>query len=197
MYRKVKRLFDVTLSLMLLPLVVLVSAAAGLLIILEDGFPIFYNAPRRGEKGSVFSMYKLRSMKNASPDLRNEDGSTFNGDNDPRVTSIGKKLRKYSIDELPQIFNVLKGDMSFVGPRPSLVSKPYEELNRWQKMRLEMQPGITGFNQAYFRNAVSAEKKIRNDCWYVKHACLRLDINILVVTFVNVFKQKNVFQSNK
>ena len=90
-----------------------------IMIKLEDKGPVFYNAPRLGKGMREFPMYKFRSMKVNAPDIRNEDGSTFNSDNDPRVTKIGNVLRKTSIDELPQLLNVLKGDMSFVGPRPS------------------------------------------------------------------------------
>ena len=99
----------------------------------EDKGPIFYNATRRGRNGKNFKMFKLRSMYVNSPDLKNPDGSTFNSDKDPRVTKIGRIMRKTSIDELPQILNVLLGHMSFIGPRPTLAITPYEELPESEK----------------------------------------------------------------
>lgn len=116
-YKFFKRLFDIIISLIALPFVLLVILIFGPIIYFTDKGPIFYNAPRLGKKGKVFKMYKLRSMKVNSPDLKNADGSTYNGKNDPRVTKIGKFLRKTSLDEFPQFFNVLKGDMSFIGER--------------------------------------------------------------------------------
>lgn len=98
----------------------LVILICGILIKIEDRGPIFYFGKRLGKNGRIFKMYKLRSMKVNAPDLRNSDGSTYNSDDDPRLTKMGKILRKTSLDELPQIINVLKGDMSFVGPRPDL-----------------------------------------------------------------------------
>lgn len=120
MYRYgIKRVFDIIGSLLLLPFLLIIMIPVAIIIKLEDKGPVFYNAPRLGKGMREFPMYKFRSMKVNAPDIRNEDGSTFNSDDDPRVTKIGNVLRKTSIDELPQLLNVLKGDMSFVGPRPS------------------------------------------------------------------------------
>ena len=116
MYQKyIKRILDIIFSAILFPFVVLIVCFFGILIVIDDGFPIFYNAERRGKNGRVFSMYKLRSMKKNSPDIRKKDGSTYNSENDPRLTKIGKFIRKYSIDEIPQIFNVLIGDSGIIG----------------------------------------------------------------------------------
>ena len=120
-----KRAIDILLSLIALPFVLLVVAIMAVFIYLEDRGPVFYNATRRGRNGKNFKMFKLRSMYVNSPDLKNADGSTFNSDKDPRVTKVGRFMRKTSVDELPQILNVLIGDMSFVGPRPTLAVTPY------------------------------------------------------------------------
>ena len=116
-YRFFKRLFDIVLSLIALPFVLLVILIFAPIIWLTDRGPVFYNAERLGYRGKVFKMYKLRSMKVGSPNLKNADGSTYNGENDPRVTGVGRFMRKTSVDEFPQFLNVLKGDMSFIGER--------------------------------------------------------------------------------
>ena len=125
MYKKFfKRAIDIVLSLIATPFVLLVTIIMAPFIYLEDRGPIFYNATRRGRNGKTFKMFKLRSMYLNAPDIKNADGSTFNSDNDPRVTKIGRIMRKTSVDELPQILNVLIGDMSFIGPRPTLAVRP-------------------------------------------------------------------------
>lgn len=192
-----KRCCDIIFSFILLPFVALVILIAGIFIVLDDGFPVLYLSERRGINGSTFNIFKLRSMKNNSPDLRTKDGSTFNSANDSRVTSVGKVIRKFSIDEIPQIINVFKGDMSFVGPRPSLVSKDYKDLNDSQKKRLRVRPGITGYAQAKYRNSISQDKKIQLDCWYADNVSLLLDLNIVINTFLSVIKLKNVYQSRE
>ena len=137
-------------------------------------------------------MFKFRSMKVNAPDIRNADGSTFNSEDDPRVTKIGKFLRKTSLDEVPQILNVLLGDMSLVGPRPNLPSVPYNSLPDIEKKRLNVRPGITGYNQAYFRNSVSSEVKFKNDVYYVENVSLIFDLRILIHTVISVFKHENI-----
>ncbi len=194
MYKTViKRGLDILLSLIALPFIVLLLVVMAPVIWLEDKGPVFYNAPRRGRNGKVFKMYKFRSMYVNVPDLRNADGSTYNGDADPRVTKVGRFMRKTSIDELPQLLNVLKGDMSFVGPRPSLTTLPYEQYNGLQKKRVTVRPGITGYSQAYFRNAISQEQKFQNDCYYVDHVSFLFDVKILWHTFLAVVKRENIY----
>ncbi|MTS89344.1 sugar transferase, partial [Proteus mirabilis] len=122
-----KRLFDLIIALFALPFVLLLILIMVPLIWLTDRGPTFYNAQRVGLNGKIFKMFKFRSMKVNAPDIRNTDGSTFNSSDDPRVTRIGRFIRKTSIDEIPQILNVLIGDMSFVGPRPVLPGIPYAE----------------------------------------------------------------------
>ena len=134
-------------------------------------------------------------MRVNAPDLRNADGSTYNGADDPRVTKIGKLMRKTSLDELPQLLNVLKGDMSIVGPRGFLTTKfkSLELLSEPERKRLTVRPGITGYSQAYFRNSISMEDKIKYDCYYVDHMSFWLDIKIIVQTAVSVVKHENIY----
>ena len=190
-----KRILDIFFSLLGLPFFGLVFLAAAPLIKLSDGGPVFYNAERLGYKGRVFKMYKFRSMRVNAPDIRNADGSTFNAEDDPRVTPIGRILRKTSLDETPQILNVLKGDMSFVGPRPVLTThyRGYGKLGAKRKKRLQVLPGITGYSQAYYRNSISQNEKIEQDCFYVEHLSLSLDIQIVLQTIRAVLRRENIF----
>ncbi len=194
-YRFFKRLLDIILSLFALPFVLLVVLIFAPVIYFTDKGPVFYNAPRLGRKGKVFKMYKLRSMKVNSPNLKNADGSTYNGENDPRVTKVGRFMRKTSIDELPQFLNVLKGDMSFIGPRAHLTTnyKGYDLLDEPHKKRLEVRPGITGYSQAYYRNAATSEQKMANDVYYVENISLWMDIKILFKTVYSVLKRENIY----
>lgn len=193
MYKRfVKRLIDVLVSLVGLPFFILIFLVFAPLIYFSDKGPVFYNAARLGYKGKIYKMYKFRSMKVNAPDLRNKDGSTFNSEDDPRVTNIGKFLRKSSIDEIPQLLNVLKGDMSLIGPRPNLPSVAYEELPEIERRRLGVRPGITGYNQAYYRNSVSSDEKFKNDVFYVDNISFGLDVKILLKTILTVIKRENI-----
>jgi lipopolysaccharide/colanic/teichoic acid biosynthesis glycosyltransferase len=164
----------------------------GPIIFLSDRGPIFYLSKRIGVNGKVFNMYKFRSMKVDSPDIRNSDKSTYNGTNDPRVTRVGRIIRKLSIDEIPQLINVLKGDMSFVGPRPNMATTHYEDLDEIRKIRLKVRPGITGYSQAYFRNSISAIDKYKNDVFYVNNLSFFLDVKIFFKTIISVVFAKNI-----
>lgn len=113
--RTIKRIIDFIISILALPFFVVLVIAVTPLILLEDGFPVFYNAKRIGRTGKLFKMYKFRSMKNNAPDIRLSDGSTYNGEDDPRVTKVGRFLRNTSIDEAPQLLNMLKGDSGIIG----------------------------------------------------------------------------------
>ena len=196
-YRFFKRLFDIILSLIALPFVLLLILIFAPIIYFTDKGPVFYNAPRLGKKGKVFKMYKFRSMYVNAPDIKNADGSTYNGDDDPRVTKIGRFMRKTSIDEFPQFLNVLKGDMSFIGPRAHLTKnyKGYDFLDEPHKKRLEVRPGITGYSQAYYRNSVTSDKKLEHDVYYVENISLWLDIKILFRTVFSVLKRENIYVS--
>ncbi|WP_339210615.1 sugar transferase [Aeribacillus sp. FSL K6-8210] len=199
MYRYgIKRLFDVIGALLALPLLLIIMIPVSIMIKLEDKGPVFYIAPRLGKDMKEFRMYKFRTMKVNAPDIRNEDGSTFNSDDDPRVTKVGKILRKTSIDEIPQIINVLKGDMSFVGPRPS----PLGNKDKYPKeyfRKFEVRPGITGYNQALLRNKSTMEQRVKNDLYYVENISFALDIKIIFMTLASVLKAKNInrYESNQ
>ena len=193
MYRKFgKRALDVLFALLALPLVGLAILVCAPVIFLTDRGPVFYNAPRRGKDGRVFRMFKLRTMRKNSPLLKNADGSAYSGDDDPRVTKVGRILRRLSIDELPQILNVLIGDMSFIGPRPTLPRGNYEDFDDMRKKRLTVRPGITGYAQAYYRNSITQEEKFRHDCYYAEHLSFALDVKILWQTARSVLARKNI-----
>lgn len=196
MYQKfIKRMLDILLSLVALPFVLLVVIIMAPFIFWEDKGPVFYNATRRGRNGKTFKMFKLRSMYVNSPNLKNADGSTFNSAKDPRVTKIGRFMRKTSIDELPQILNVLLGHMSFIGPRPTLPATPYDQLSDISKKRLQARPGITGYAQAYYRNSITQQEKFEHDCYYIDHISFALDVKILLQTVKSVVKQENIYVS--
>jgi len=194
-YRFFKRLFDIILSLIALPFVLLLIVIFAPIIYFTDKGPVFYNAPRLGRKGKVFKMYKFRSMYVNAPDIKNADGSTYNGDDDPRVTKIGRFMRKTSIDEFPQFLNVLKGDMSFIGPRAHLTTgyTCFEDLSEIEQERLYVRPGITGYNQAYFRNSVEVKQKMENDVYYVKNMSFTFDVKIFFRTIYSVLKRENIY----
>ncbi|MDL5376348.1 sugar transferase [Exiguobacterium mexicanum] len=193
MYKKYfKSFFDYIVALLALPVWLILLIIIAPIIYFQDKGPIFYNAFRLGENGRKFKMYKFRTMKVNASDIRNEDGSTFNSENDPRLTKIGKLLRKTSLDETPQLINILKGDMSIIGPRPDLPE--HFELYVGNEIRkLEIKPGITGYNQAYFRNTIPWKDKIKNDIFYVDHLSLYLDIKVFIKTVQAVILQKNIF----
>ena len=139
-----KRVCDIVVGLVALPFVLLIIAVLAPFIHFEDKGPVFYNAPRVGKDGRDFKMYKLRSMRVNAPDLIMEDGSTYNGADDPRMTRVGAFMRKTSLDEMPQFLNVLKGDMSVVGPRPDL-RRETELYEGEEGLKLTVKPGITGY----------------------------------------------------
>lgn len=196
MYEKyIKRIFDFVISILILPIFGVLFLFVGLAIIMDDGFPIFYNAKRIGKDGKLFTMYKFRSMKNNAPDIRLSDGSTYNSDIDPRVTRVGKILRSTSIDEIPQILNILKGDMSLIGPRPD----PPDWLDRYPdniKIFLKARPGITGYSQAYYRNSVDSDIKMMNDAFYATHCSFFMDMKIFFRTIITVFGRKNLYRDS-
>lgn len=197
MYKKyIKRCFDFLIALIASPAVILLIVIMAPIIYISDPGPVFYTGERRGVNGVPFKMLKFRSMYVKSPDIRNEDGSTFNSKTDSRVTSIGKFMRKTSIDEIPQLLNVLKGDMSFVGPRPTLATKSFEEVEIERRRRYDVRPGITGYAQAYFRNSISQEEKFKYDLYYVDHVSFIFDVKILLKTVMSVIKTENIYISS-
>ncbi|MED1204710.1 sugar transferase [Heyndrickxia acidicola] len=191
-----KRIFDLMLALIALPFFLIILLIIGPIIYFQDRGSIFYNAPRLGKDGKVFKMYKFRSMKMNALDLRNEDGSTFNSEDDPRLTKIGKFIRKTSLDETPQLLNIIKGDMSIIGPRPDL-PEFIDVFTDYERRKLNVRPGITGYNQAYFRNSNTLKDKFSNDVYYVESVSLLLDLKIFFRTVFGVLKRENVYISNE
>ena len=187
-----KRIWDIAIGLIALPFVLLIIAVLAPLIKLEDGGPVFYNAPRVGKDGVDFKMYKLRSMRVNAPDLIMEDGSTYNGADDPRMTRVGAFMRKTSLDEMPQFLNVLKGDMSVVGPRPDL-RRETELYEGDEGLKLTVKPGITGYAAVYGRNSLPWHDRLKMDVEYVRTLSFPLDVKIFFKTFSTVFKQEGVF----
>lgn len=193
LYTKVfKRFFDVVFSIILMPFFLILYIVVGIAIKLDDGGPIFYCGERLGRYGKPFKMYKFRSMKVNAPDWRLEDGSTYNAEDDPRQTKVGKFLRKTSVDEIPQLLNIFKGEMSFIGPRPDTLDS-YEGYLEEEKVRLNVLPGITGYSQAFYRNSISAKEKIKNDVFYVQNLSFGMDVKIFIKTIFVIFKKEKVF----
>ena len=187
-----KRLIDLLICLIGLPFFALAFLIFAPIIYLTDKGPVFYNAHRLGLNGRPFKMYKFRSMMVNAPDIRNADGSTYNGDDDPRVTKIGRFMRKTSVDELPQFLNVLIGDMSLIGPRPDPLDDMQVYTER-QKTKLIVRPGITGYNQAYYRNSIEQNEKFNNDVYYAEHISFWLDLKIFFKTIATILMQDNVY----
>lgn len=195
MYKNcIKRLFDIIGSLILMPFVILEIVILAPLIWITDKGPVFYNATRAGLNYRPYKMFKLRSMYVNSPDLKNPDGSTYNSDEDSRVTPIGRILRKTSLDEFPQFINVLLGHMSLVGPRPKLwrSDRKIEEMDENRRKSYSVKPGVTGYAQAYYRNSITQDEKFKWDAYYADNVSLWLDIKILWQTVISVIGCKNI-----
>lgn len=186
-----KRVFDLIIALLALPFVLLIIVIIAPFIYFDDKGPIFYAGKRIGRDGSLFGMLKFRSMKVNAPDIRMENGDTYNGDDDPRVTKIGRFMRKTSIDEIPQFINVLLGDMSFIGPRPDTPDFLDVYKNEFPAI-LTIKPGITGYNQAYFRNSIDGKEKMKNDDYYAKHLTFVIDLKIVFKTIKTVLFRENI-----
>jgi lipopolysaccharide/colanic/teichoic acid biosynthesis glycosyltransferase len=174
----VTRLLDITVGALALLLVSPLLAVAALAIRLEGG-PILYRQRRVGRDGEVFELLKLRTMVPGSDPVG--VGTAVTRD-DPRVTRVGRLLRRFSLDELPNLINVLRGEMSIVGPRPTIEAQVLEYTPR-QRRRLEVKPGITGWAQVQGRAGIPWEERIELDVWYVDHRSFALDLRILAMTF--------------
>lgn len=184
-YRAVKRFLDVTASFLGLVLLSPLLLAVSILIKIDSRGPVIFRQKRIGRNGKVFEIYKFRSM---CVGAEKTGSGVYSGKDDARVTRIGKILRATSIDELPQLLNILKGEMSFVGPRPPLTYHPwkYEEYTDFQKRMFEVRPGITGWAQVNGRKDVEWHKRIELNVWYVDHMSLLLDIKIMFMTAFKV-----------
>lgn len=191
-YNFIKRLFDLCVALIALPFFAITYMFVAIAIKLEDGGPVFYIAERIGKDCKKLRMYKFRSMEVHAENIINEDGSTYNAKDDPRVTKVGKFLRETSLDETAQLLNILKGEMSIIGPRASnwdaLSTYKDDEMDK-----MKVLPGITGYTQAYYRNSISVREKRLFDAWYANHASLWLDIKIFLKTITTVLKRENVY----
>lgn len=195
MYKRfLKPLIDFCGALLMLPFVLIVILIFAPIIWWTDKGPVFYNAYRAGKDYKPFKMFKLRSMYVNSPNLKNPDGSTYNSDDDPRVTPIGRFLRKTSLDEFPQFLNVLLGDLSFIGPRPKVwhEDKDMSNLDEDHQKSFSVKPGITGYAQAYFRNSITQQEKFHWDAYYADHISFTLDMKIIWQTVLSVIGRKNI-----
>ena len=190
-----KRIIDIVICIIILPLVLLAFTPIAIAIKGEDGGPVFYKSRRLGKDFTEFNMLKFRSMKVNAPDIRNDDGSTYNSQNDSRVTRVGRFLRETSIDELPQCFNVFLGHMSLIGPRPGDVESKdtYEED---EKDKMFVRPGISGYTQAYFRNNLGVREKRLYDAWYAHNVSIWIDIKIIFKTVATVLNRENVYTND-
>lgn len=184
-YRAVKRFLDVTASFLGLVLLSPLLLAVSILIKIDSRGPVIFRQKRIGRNGKVFEIYKFRSM---CVGAEKTGSGVYSEKGDARVTRIGRILRATSIDELPQLLNILKGEMSFVGPRPPLTYHPwkYEEYTDFQKRMFEVRPGITGWAQVNGRKDVEWHKRIELNIWYVDHMSLLLDIKIMFMTAFKV-----------
>ena len=182
-----KPLFDKILALFLIILFAPVMIIVAILIYLWDGRPIIFTQSRPGLNEKIFKIYKFRTMTNE----KDEEGNFL--PDEKRLNGIGKIIRSLSLDELPQLFNVLKGDMSFIGPRPLLV-KYLPRYNEEQRKRHLVKPGITGLAQVKGRNALSWKKKFKYDVFYVNHLSFKLDLYIICATVLKVIKREGISQ---
>ena len=191
MYRKFgKRVIDTVLSLIVVivlsPLLLIIS----LIIKISSPGPILFKQQRLGLHGKEFTIYKFRSM---TVGAEHTGSGVYSGKDDPRVTAVGKFIRKTSIDELPQCMNVIKGDMAIVGPRPPLTYHPWpiEQYTEEQFHMFDVRPGITGWAQVHGRKSVEWHERIKMNVWYVQHVSLALDIRILFMTVFKVLRNED------
>jgi lipopolysaccharide/colanic/teichoic acid biosynthesis glycosyltransferase len=189
---------DLTVCLAAMPLVLAVMAACAVAIWMEDGRPVVFRQERTGKGGRRFRMYKFRTMVRNAEELKEKYSHLnrltwpdFKIDNDPRVTRVGRFLRKTSLDELPQLFNVLWGDMSLVGPRPTSFDLSTYQL--WHTERLEVLPGITGLWQISGRSDVDFDERLRLDVEYIERQSFWLDVQILFQTVGVIFSRRGAY----
>ncbi len=196
-YEIAKRIFDIVASITGIILLSPVFIITAILIKLTSKGPVIFIQERNGYKGKIFKMYKFRSMVVDAEELlkhlegKNEvSGHMFKIKNDPRTTKIGKFIRKTSIDELPQLFNVLKGDMSMVGPRPPLV-REVVNYDKWHNLRMSVKPGITGLWQISKRNSVGFDEMVRLDLKYIRERNFWYDLKLILKTVPVIFGDNN------
>ncbi len=197
-YLRLKRLMDLCLCLSVMPFVLPLMGLIAVLVFIDSPGPVFFRQLRTGKGGRRFRMYKFRTMVPNAEELKQTYAHLnelawpdFKITNDPRVTRVGRILRKTSLDELPQLLNVIKGDMSLVGPRPTSF-KP-ETYKLWHTERLDAQPGITGLWQITGRSNLNFDERLKLDIAYIERQCLWLDIQILVRTIGQVFEGEGAY----
>ena len=184
-YLYIKRFMDIVLSALGLLILALPMLILAILVRIDSPGPVLFRQKRLGLNGCVFEMYKFRSMV---VDAEHTGSGVYSGKGDARVTKLGKILRATSIDELPQLVNILRGEMSFIGPRPPLTYHPWpiEEYTPAQLRMFEVRPGITGWAQVNGRKGVMWPKRIEMNIWYVDHVSAKLDLKILFMTVIKV-----------
>lgn len=184
--RIIKRILDFILALLGLLILWPILLLAMLAIVIEDPGPALFRQKRLGYRGREFTMLKLRSMR---VNAEHTGSGVYSGKNDPRVTKVGRILRKTSIDELPQLINLLRGDMSLIGPRPPLTYHPWpiDQYTPEQRRMFDVRPGITGWAQTHGRKDVEWHKRIELNVWYVDHISFWLDVKIFFLTIFKVF----------
>ncbi len=191
MYKRFfKRVIDIILSVIGIIICLIPMIITAIAIKIDSPGPVLFRQKRIGYKGKVFEIYKFRSMCQGA---EHTGTGVYSGADDMRVTRVGKIIRATSIDELPQLFNIIKGDMSFIGPRPPLTYHPWpiEEYTEEQLHMFDARPGITGWAQVNGRKGVEWHKRIELNCWYVNNISLWLDIKILFTTFFKVLKNED------
>lgn len=190
MYKFIKRILDIVVAFVALIILSPLMLVTALLIKLDSKGPALFKQDRIGKDGRVFKIYKFRSM---CENAEHTGSGVYSGADDMRVTKVGKVIRATSIDELPQLINIIKGDMSFIGPRPPLTYHPWDisEYTNEQLHMFDVCPGISGWAQVNGRKDVEWHKRIELNCWYVDHMCLWLDIKILILTVVKVLKNED------
>ena len=191
-----KRIIDLLCSLLALIVFAPIMIIAAIAIVINDPGPIFFRQSRLGKGAKPFRIFKFRSMKVNAPDVRNADGSAYSGENDPRVTSVGRFIRKTSIDELPQFINVLIGEMSMVGPRPDQENQ-LQYYTEEEMPKLSVKPGITGLAQINGRNSISWEERKKLDVQYANTRNTVMDISIMLKTIPYVFFGKDINTNKK
>lgn len=196
MYKIIKRFLDILFSLIALVILSPIMIITALAVVIESKGPAIFKQKRIGKDGKVFEIYKFRSM---CVGAEHTGSGVYSGANDARVTKVGKIIRATSIDELPQLVNILKGEMSFIGPRPPLTYHPWEisEYTPEQFRMFNVRPGITGWAQVNGRKEVEWHERIRLNVWYVDHMSLILDIKILFMTLFKVLKNEDNVNSTE
>ena len=188
-YDTVKRVLDIAFAVLIGILLLPVMIAIAIAIKVEDGARVFFQQERVGRRGRRFEIAKFRTLADAPA---HDPADYLISSSDPRITRVGAFLRRWSLDELPQLWNVLRGEMSIVGPRPTLRYQ-VDQYDEFQRRRLEVLPGVTGWAQVKGRNELTWPERIELDVWYVDHRSFRLDLAILAATVKQLFRPSSIY----